>query len=1533
MPAIDFEPETKAAIDFAPEIDFQPEHDLSKVKPNAYEAAQLQAGYKPDAMGANDKEFTTALFGQMPSELWAWVNKSIFPEQTPEEKLLSNAKQMMLAEEVSPEPRGEPSERPLLTGKPAAIAEGAIMAGLDLKEFFKTPLGISTMGIGFLPKAAQGVVASAFAVQMGTHTPELARELGTELGKPEDQRDYQKISRVVTTAAINTGLTAVSGVHAKRAFTPEAAGPIRFEVDEAEITRQAERIAPIAPLTSEALKSTVEAAPKVEPLPEGKPTSAGTTDAPPVLEPQTQEAYGVYPKAEKLFQADKRKSGEISGVEASAGADKAEIVKRPAEAIPIGSSVSELKAPPQARATAPSAQGGDVTVRQQSTAPKAEGAGDTVTQPIRVTRGLRARKVFDRETEIQGPDVLSWISENMRMESRTSARVSRGKEWWSKNNSLYDDAAPLQRPHHNIIYGGKSSPDQVAQAAYDAGVLKSPDVPELWMAIRESSNVRAKAFSSLRSQEAALQNEILAHNDWLKATSQGETRIAADELKIGDLMDVEGEKVEVTGISPDTGEVTLKDGKKFGVQRLQSGQSIHVENYVEQPAVVDFVGMGGAVPSEFEVSPKTPTSIKNAKVDVERQQRGLPPAIEPAKRSFGKVWDEAMAKVDTDPAYPDRLINELRDKPRSLTDAEDATLLQRQIEIQNEYGKVTRDLAQAFDDSKQFPNRLEDVAELQVRTAELSNKLLDLYNINKKVGTETGRGLNARKMMANEDFTLAKMEIERRAANGGRPLTDAERSEVTELNKKIESTQKAYDDYVSKNDARNAELEVKRALDEVERQAKKEPTYPPEVLSTAERIVRGFEKRADAATIRLKQKLAQLGSAPDPTIVIDLAEIGVAKLGRAALDFTKWAAAMRSHLGEEFASKVEPFLQEAFEASRKMLESDLSKMKVPDKVKRAVKKLDVSEQTQAAKDTIKERISSGQRNEITGQVQKLARLFVEQGVKRRDELIDAVHEALLEIDPKFTRREAMDAISGYGDFKQLTKDEISVQLRDLKGQMQQVAKLEDMQAGKPPLKTGVERRIPSPEESRLIKQVNEAKNKFQIPITDEATQLKSSLDTLKTRLKNRTTELQDKLARGDFKKTPKRIVQMDAEANKLHFEATKAKIAWHEALMKDRLANRNIPQKILGAMAEAWNTSRAILTSVDLSAVLRQAGFIAFGHPIRAIKSFPAMFKAFRSEVSQHAVNQEIVGRKNYPLYNQSKLYLSEHGQKLSQMEEAYMSRWADKIPLVAGSQRAYVTFLNKLRADSFDAMANSLSRSGELTPVEANAISNFINVATGRGNIGMKENALVGLNTVFFAPRYVASRFQLIVGQPLYRGSARTRTLIAKEYARYLIGVGVVYGLATLDGAEVEQDPRSSDFGKLRYGNTRLDPLSGLTQTTVLLSRLATGETKTLRGNVVPIRGEKVPFGSGNSADVIARFLRSKLAPVPSQGVNVLAGKDVVGQPVTAESVTEGLLVPLAFRDVYDAMIEQGVPRGTAFALLSMFGMGLQTYETKKKE
>lgn len=821
---------------------------------------------------------------------------------------------------------------------------------------------------------------------------------------------------------------------------------------------------------------------------------------------------------------------------------------------------------------------------------------------------------------------------------------------------------------------------------------------------------------------------------------------------------------------------------------------------VEQP----LIGLGAATPAEFELKPQNATSIKNATVDVEREKRGLPPAMKPARQDFGTVWDDAMAKIDADNGYTNRLLDELRKDPRPARPIENAVLTHRQIELQNEYNKAMRDLTQAVDDG-----RLEDKVSEQLRVDALREQLWDVYEIGKKVGTEQARGLNIRKLMAYEDFSLAKMELEKRAAKDGEQLTDAERAEVVAQNKKIEETQKALDEHTAGTDERVLQRETDRTLKEA-----KESKEPVEPL-------------------------------------------------------------------EDITGKL------------------------------------------------KEKFMAGEKEAITPLVQKLARYFVAQGITERGALIEAVHGVIKDIDPTLTIRDTMDAISGYGNFKRLTKDEISVKLRDLKGQMQQVAKLEDMQASKPPLKTGTERRIPSDEERRLIKLVNEAKNKFQIPITDEATQLKSSLDTLKTRLRNQIVDFEARLKAKDFEKKPKRFIQMDDAAQKLHFEAAKAKAEWHKALMKDRLARRSLPAKIIGGVGETLNTIRAIMTSGEFSGVLRQGGFIGIGNPSRIVKAFPAMIRALRSEQGMHAVNMEIMSRPNYPLYVRSKLFLSEHGQKLSQMEEAYMSRWAEKIPVVAGTQRAYSTFLNKLRADSFDAMAKTLvRRQGELTPERANAIANFINVATGRGNVVGKEATLVGLNTYFFAPRWVLSRFQLALGQPLIRGDKHTRRLIAEEYAKYLIGMGVIYGLWRMSGEEVETDPRSSDFGKLRVGETRVDLMAGLQQGTVLMSRLASGETKRLSGQVVPIRGEDIPYGSDDSAQVIGRFLRTKMAPVPGSAVDLLSGKNVAGEPVTPQSELMELTVPLTYRDIYKAMIEQGVPVGTALSLLAIFGAGVQTYD-----
>lgn len=469
-----------------------------------------------------------------------------------------------------------------------------------------------------------------------------------------------------------------------------------------------------------------------------------------------------------------------------------------------------------------------------------------------------------------------------------------------------------------------------------------------------------------------------------------------------------------------------------------------------------------------------------------------------------------------------------------------------------------------------------------------------------------------------------------------------------------------------------------------------------------------------------------------------------------------------------------------------------------------------------------------------------------------------------------------------------------------------------------------------------------------------------ALQAFKTRTANRIADLQDKIAREDFAKTERKPLQLDEEGKKASYELFKMKQEFAKALYRYEQSKRGPIRKVLEGVRDTLNASRSLITSFDLSGVLNQGGLLALGNPIRAAKALPKMFRAAFSAKKQKEINEEIASRPNAELYGRSKLAIVDPDSPiLSKKEEAYMSNLLDKLTPserkgilgtairgaqktfnvatapVRASERAYVTFLNLLRADSFDAMVDGLrDSSGHIDPAEAEAVANFVNVATGRGNVA-SGTAGVNLNAAFFSPRLLVSRFEYLLGAPLLKGNRRTRALIAKEYAKFFVAAGVAYSLAQLAGAEIELDPRSSDFMKIRIGNTRLDPLGGLAQATTFLSRLASGETKTISGKVIPLRRtaeKKLSPISGDAASVAGRFLRSKLNPALGTLINLSAGSDPIGQYFGPKEAIKAQTIPLSFGDIADAIKEQGPYAGSALALLNLFGLRMQTFKTEKE-
>jgi hypothetical protein len=223
----------------------------------------------------------------------------------------------------------------------------------------------------------------------------------------------------------------------------------------------------------------------------------------------------------------------------------------------------------------------------------------------------------------------------------------------------------------------------------------------------------------------------------------------------------------------------------------------------------------------------------------------------------------------------------------------------------------------------------------------------------------------------------------------------------------------------------------------------------------------------------------------------------------------------------------------------------------------------------------------------------------------------------------------------------------------------------------------------------------------------------------------------------------------------------------------------------------------------------------------------------------------------------------------------------------------------------------------------ELEAIANYVNAATGRGSIGAAEKYAKELSTIFFAPKLTASRWQMLSFQPVYQGSARSRMIIAGEYGKYLAGLATLYGLAKLSGAQVTWDPRSTDFGKIRFGENRIDPLAGLGKHAVYAARIITGQFEGVSGRSESIYDDK---GRNNWDDITERYVRSTLSPLYGTAVSLATERGIDGKPYRAEDIPYDLL-PLSARDIYEQYRDNDPLSATLMSLATLHGAGIDTY------
>lgn len=297
-----------------------------------------------------------------------------------------------------------------------------------------------------------------------------------------------------------------------------------------------------------------------------------------------------------------------------------------------------------------------------------------------------------------------------------------------------------------------------------------------------------------------------------------------------------------------------------------------------------------APPAESKPAEARPsvTSIKNATVDAERQTRGLDPIETTAARGYeSHVWPEATKALDENPQAGEELVAELKQKPRPLTDVEDAVLLQTNIAATNESGKVS-DLmlkaAEAGDTAR--------VAELAARHSAISDRLLDIENASKHAGTETARGLAARRIMAAEDFSLAAMETAKRVANRGKPLSESQRAEIADIRRRLVAAEKAIAEFQARGET-------------------------PKAAKQNGKVIQFLSTQADAARARIKARGARAMAGLDPVDLADRVIVGADYLAKDIRAFADWSSKMLGEFGDE----LKPHLQDIYDRAKTFLES------------------------------------------------------------------------------------------------------------------------------------------------------------------------------------------------------------------------------------------------------------------------------------------------------------------------------------------------------------------------------------------------------------------------------------------------------------------------------------------------------------------------------------------------------------------------------------------------------------------------------------
>lgn len=952
--------------------------------------------------------------------------------------------------------------------------------------------------------------------------------------------------------------------------------------------------------------------------------------------------------------------------------------------------------------------------------------------------------------------------------------------------------------------------------------------------------------------------------------------------------------------------------------------------------------------------PPRVTALNKAEINALRVLFNMDELDAPTRERFQQVLDEAKRTDGARGAL--EIAHDLIATKRVSSAAEHAALVLRSVELQNAYEAKAAELGDAF-----AAGDTERAAVLRRVADGLLSELDTVTEASDLTGTSIARALSIRRMRLNrDDYTLARL-VQR--ANAAREAATAPEQQA-EL--------KAFSDELAAANRTIEEQKAALAANAVELAKQQAETFVAEG-----RARRRSATAADARTRRaaLKNELAALGyRLNDITNVVGLSADAARIIAKIADTYIEEGVASLTELTNKLKADIPDLSdQDIYTAVGRQTKAEAKKIET--EAKQRVKEL----RSQAALWSKINAALEGKREDgmplNRTQQNKLLRESLAQ-LRRQANRTTFDDAALRRIDAKIAEIQNHLAtgsrpapVPEAGENPALTKAKrVLDELRQEMGAIDTITELEAALADAQP-KTDAEGKkvVTAPTEQQaklnaLRERIAELRDQIDTAQVDPAA---VNADRL-ARLQRLAAELETHIEEGTRPQRAQRGGVPDDDA----VAAARRQVHELEQLMRTEDAIKDLEQQITTGdfkvsapeqrilsnakleaalirrrqlrrqvdeyieqlrkksprerVVEALLIPRTLLATADMSATLRQGLLLSSSRPVTAARTFVASFRAFLNENTADAIALAVESRPLAMEGAKAKLYLSEAGGLPSAREEHFIGSYAERIPglgrLVRASNRSMVTTLNLLRVAAFDSFVQAHPDS---TPLQRRAYAEYVNAASGRGNVRWSPSTVRTLNAVFFAPRYAVSRFQALYSPFRNFNDPIVRNAILRDFGA-LLGTGMtVLSLAALAGAEVSIDPSESDFGRIVIDDTRIDIWGGLQQPVRLLAQAAL---------LVPQRAELVELERDiDLLDAGLRFLSYKLSPAVTVPLAVASGENIIGQEQEIDETLLRSIVPLGLQEAWDVGHETESAGAAAGALgASFLGIGVQQHEKR---